>query len=235
MFCKHNVQVKNGIVILPALLSWHRKDFGRDPETVLYKILGYLSEDQLGALRGNKSGKKVEVIFSDEYKWEPGLNDANRSRDGASIREQRAKSPEGFDFDAIANESPAEVPEPVLLNEPAPQGPAGRSINSKTITSKSTTTSLRSLFDRMLVQRLTRLTRGTSHGDMQPAPYHRGLHDTSIDEEDDDSNAEGDGIYDDDEDDDVRSFFHSTISGITYGSEFEDLLLGARKNRRLQI
>jgi hypothetical protein len=97
--------------------------------------------------------------------------------------------------------------------------------------------SLRSIFDRLLVQRLTRLSRGTSRGDLQPAPYHRGLQDTSIDEDDDlfdGSNLGSQGMYDDEEDD-VQSFFHSTISGITYGSEFEDLLLGVRSHRRLQI
>jgi hypothetical protein len=227
--------VTDGKVILPALLSWHREDFGRHPETVLYKILGFLSPDQLTQLRAIRHGKDFKVVFSDEYNWKPGLYRAPVIRESAVPLQQRYDE---IELDAVVTTSPAAVvPEPILLNEPAPQGPAGRSINSKTTSSKSSS-SLRSRFERLLVQRLARLTRGTSRGDLQPAPYHRGMQDTSIEEEDDvfeGSNVGSQsGMYDDEEDD-VHSFFHSTISGITYGSEFEDLLLGARTSRRLNI
>jgi hypothetical protein len=236
LYCQSHVRVTDAKVILPALLSWHREDFGRDPETVLYKILGFLSPDQLTQLRAIRHSKDFEVVFSDEYVWKPGMYRKPVRRESAIPLQERHNE---IEVDAVANAAPAAVvPEPILLNDPVPQGPAGRSINSKTTSSKSVS-SLRSIFERLLVQRLARLTRGTSRGDLQPAPYHRGVQDTSIDEEDDmfeGSNiGSHSGMYDDDDDDDVHSFFHSTISGITYGSEFEDLLLGARAKRRLDI
>jgi hypothetical protein len=239
-------------VTLPLLLSWYREDFGGDPDKVLHSILSYLSPEQMSRLRALRDVGKFKIVFSTVCNWEPGLPHLTPPlRKVSSQRQQIPQDPyETKPKDTGTLE--AEIcssPTSSLLND---GGEKSKASSVKSVTSANS----KRLFESPLGGRLSSPRRfnirSTSRGDMKPRP--RGSSPTKargnphmnyaddlygpyedVDEdmhEDDDGDDEGE---DEGTHGDSHSVFHTIVSEITYGSEFEDLLLGARSRRRLCI
>jgi hypothetical protein len=86
-YCQQNVHIGDATVVLPALLSWYRADFGEDPEQVLFNVLHYLSPEQLSNIRALKDGGPFVILFDEEYNWQHGIAAPTTRRPSfASIR-----------------------------------------------------------------------------------------------------------------------------------------------------
>jgi hypothetical protein len=60
-------------VVLPALLAWHRADFGSDPEEVMNSLYPYLSYFQLKQLQDLHEVGRVRVVFDEDFCWKRGM------------------------------------------------------------------------------------------------------------------------------------------------------------------
>lgn len=75
IYCQQHVLVGFDRVVLPALLSWHRADFGTDPEQVLRSILPYLSVLQLRQLQDLHEAGRIQVGFDESFRWKCGVGE----------------------------------------------------------------------------------------------------------------------------------------------------------------
>jgi hypothetical protein len=77
VYCQTNVRIFQGNkVVLPTLLSWHRKDFGGvRPSQVLTDIFPYLSSRQLRQIEAARMGGRLQIVFADnnDFDWTCGL------------------------------------------------------------------------------------------------------------------------------------------------------------------
>jgi hypothetical protein len=73
IYCQQHVVVGFDQVVLPALLSWHRTDFGSDPEEVMNSLYPYLSTLQLKQLQDLHEVGPVRVVFDEDFCWKRGM------------------------------------------------------------------------------------------------------------------------------------------------------------------
>jgi hypothetical protein len=73
IYCQQHVVVGFDQVVLPALLSWHRTDFGSDPEEVMSSLYPYLSTLQLKQLQDLHEVGPVRVVFDEDFCWKRGM------------------------------------------------------------------------------------------------------------------------------------------------------------------
>ena len=78
-----------GVVVVPALLAWHRHDFGAEPNHVLETILPYMSVEQLRQMdsiqtaaavaEGTTATTPIPVVFDGHFDWTPGIPSSTKS------------------------------------------------------------------------------------------------------------------------------------------------------------
>jgi hypothetical protein len=73
IYCQQHVVVGFDRVVLPALLAWHRADFGNDPEDVMNSLYPYLSFLQLKQLQDLHEMGRVRVVFDEDFCWKRGM------------------------------------------------------------------------------------------------------------------------------------------------------------------
>jgi hypothetical protein len=73
IYCQQHVVVGFDQVEIPALLSWHRADFGNDPEDVMNSLYPYLSFLQLKQLQDLHKMGRVRVVFDEDFCWKRGM------------------------------------------------------------------------------------------------------------------------------------------------------------------
>lgn len=73
IYCQRHVVVGFDQVVLPALLAWHRADFGNDPEDVMNSLYPYLSFNQLKQLQDLHEMGCVRVVFEEDFCWKRGM------------------------------------------------------------------------------------------------------------------------------------------------------------------
>jgi hypothetical protein len=73
IYCQQHVVVEFDQVVIPALLAWHRADFGNDPEDVMNSLYPYLSFLQLKQLQDLHEMGRVRVVFDEDFCWKRGM------------------------------------------------------------------------------------------------------------------------------------------------------------------
>jgi hypothetical protein len=73
IYCQQHVVVGFDQVEIPALLSWHRADFGNDSEEVMNSLYPYLSFLQLKQLQDLHEIGRVRVVFDEDFCWTRGM------------------------------------------------------------------------------------------------------------------------------------------------------------------
>jgi hypothetical protein len=74
MYCQQHVTIRGNRIILPAVLSWFRADFGNDPDAVVKSVGRFLLPDDLAAVvEQTKAGVKFQVVFDESFDWQPGI------------------------------------------------------------------------------------------------------------------------------------------------------------------
>lgn len=210
-YCRLNVVVGADRVVLPPLLSWFRADFGYQPEQVLFSILTYLSPEQLNRVRALRDSGSFQILFDTEnYRWKRGL---------------RAPLPH---LPPPVRPSQEEVPDDTkrglsrLLCYGAPAGSGTQ---------------------RRRRRSLLPICRRPSVGDEQPVfgTLNRKQVESKLPQKPEPVIREEPSATDEFEEEDMDAWTYdpdaeniqlprTVVSEITYGSEFEDLLLGYSRN-----
>jgi hypothetical protein len=206
IYCQQHVVIGFDQVILPALLSWHRADFGSDPEEVMDFLYPYLSYLQLKQLQDLHESGRVRVVFDDSFGWKRGMSVQQEpklaTQQQSTEQSRRTSSTNGGAGGGGGTLRPVRVSKVRGWLSRQPSCGEGQ---------------------------IFAPTRGV--GEITALPYE----DTDVTDPtgtNDDNDVDND-VYNDD-DDDGHSFFQSVTSEMTYGSEFEDLVPSSSSRVRLQ-
>ena len=226
------------------MLSWHREDFGTRPGQVLLNIIRYLSVDQRARLRALQERGRVDIVFSQDYNWDSGLPTSPHRREASVLpRQHNLLGAHGSLQDAgvagLSQEVTSSHPMQGRLEQPTPVAPILLNPASPIVMNGWSDDRSRSSKSSFSLRSLLGRPRGQTPSKGDSKPYMAaGLGATDFDDEycdvvggtDFEDDYCGDSVlYNSDEEDENPK---TTISEMTVGSEFEDLVLRSRANRR---
>jgi hypothetical protein len=121
VYCREHVKVMNGnYVVLPALLSWHCQDFGGSSAIeVLKVVLPFLSSEQKRQIRTANRDRTLEATFANDsqFCWECGLAPPT------SQKKLAGATPPPTSFETSHKKLGGATPHPTSIEEDQADGP----------------------------------------------------------------------------------------------------------------